>query len=62
MRLIVLSLFPVGRPIHVVKNINPTAEEIDKLHQEFIVQLVDLFEANKHRYLEDADNIHLVIS
>mgnify|MGYP000527759482 CR=1 FL=1 len=40
----------VGQPIHVEKNANPTAEDIDRLHYEYIQALEQLFEINKIKY------------
>ncbi|KAF5302449.1 hypothetical protein FQR65_LT08539 [Abscondita terminalis] len=51
----------VGQPIDVVKTPYPTQEQIDTVHNEFIKQLVALFEEQKHNYLKDSENAHLVI-
>ncbi|CAF1223141.1 unnamed protein product [Rotaria sordida] len=40
----------VGKPIHVKQNINPTSEEIDELHNQYIQAVEQLFEVNKHKY------------
>ncbi|UJR13194.1 hypothetical protein I4U23_000216 [Adineta vaga] len=40
----------VGKPIHVDKNLNPTSEDIDQLHQKYIQSLEQLYEFNKHKY------------
>ncbi|CAF4525374.1 unnamed protein product [Rotaria sp. Silwood2] len=40
----------VGKPIHVKQNVNPTSEDIDQLHNEYIQAVEELFEVNKHKY------------
>lgn len=40
---------------------DPTEEEINAVHEKFVNQLVDLFEQNKHKYIENAENTHLII-
>ncbi|GJM86630.1 hypothetical protein PR202_ga02507 [Eleusine coracana subsp. coracana] len=39
----------VGRPIEVVKNPKPTADEINEAHKEFVIAMQDLFEKYKAR-------------
>ncbi|GJQ75360.1 hypothetical protein Trydic_g5314 [Trypoxylus dichotomus] len=51
----------VGRPIEVEKNLEPTQEEVDKLHTKFIFELTQLFEEQKHLYIKDYKNIQLEI-
>ncbi|XP_045468409.1 2-acylglycerol O-acyltransferase 1-like isoform X2 [Harmonia axyridis] len=51
----------VGQPIEVKKTENPTQEDIDKLHQEFITKLTELFETQKKNYLKNHENVHLEI-
>lgn len=45
----------VGKPIRVQKIQNPSQEEVDKLHQHYIKELCDLFEAHKLKYNVPAD-------
>ncbi|CAF4280195.1 unnamed protein product [Rotaria sp. Silwood2] len=40
----------VGKPIHVKQNTNPTSEDVDKLHHEYLQAVEELFEVNKHKY------------
>ncbi|XP_034934957.1 2-acylglycerol O-acyltransferase 2-A-like [Chelonus insularis] len=51
----------VGSPIEVPKVTEPTREEINKYHDLFKEKLIELFETEKHKYLENADNIKLSI-
>ena len=39
----------VGRPIHVQCVENPTQEQIDTVHAQFLEELVRMFDAHKHR-------------
>jgi 2-acylglycerol O-acyltransferase 2 len=50
----------VGKPISVIKNENPSQQEVDELHQKFINELTVLFEEHKHNYLDNADGVHLI--
>ncbi|XP_038617985.1 2-acylglycerol O-acyltransferase 2 [Tachyglossus aculeatus] len=40
----------VGKPIEVEKKTNPTEEEVDQLHQLYMEELYNLFEAHKTKY------------
>lgn len=40
----------MGKPIAVQKTLNPSQEEVDQLHQRYIKELCDLFEAHKLKY------------
>ncbi|XP_004610886.1 2-acylglycerol O-acyltransferase 2 [Sorex araneus] len=40
----------VGKPIEVPKTPNPTQEQVDELHERYIKELCDLFEAHKLKY------------
>lgn len=54
--------FLVGKPVYVAKVEDPTEDEINAVHEKFVNQLVDLFEQNKHRYIDNADSTHLIIT
>lgn len=43
-------LFAVGSPIAVKQSSNPTAEEIEQLHQTYLQELKTLFEEHKGKY------------
>ncbi|XP_070411758.1 2-acylglycerol O-acyltransferase 2 isoform X2 [Nothobranchius furzeri] len=45
----------VGRPIRVEKNMKPTAEELDAVHQLYMEELSNLFEEHKGNYGVDKD-------
>lgn len=51
----------VGSPIDLPRIAEPTQEEIDEYHGKFVQGLVALFEAEKHKYIENADSVHLEI-
>ncbi|KAB0800415.1 hypothetical protein PPYR_06155 [Photinus pyralis] len=51
----------VGPPLDVQKIDNPSPEEISIVHQKFVDHLVEFFEQHKHKYVDDADNVKLVI-
>ena len=55
-----IFLFLVGAPINVNKVKSPTAEEVDKLHCQYITALQDLFDKHKRNYGIDEDK-HLII-
>lgn len=40
----------VGKPIKVQKILHPSEEEVDKLHEHYIKELCNLFEAHKLKY------------
>jgi len=50
----------VGSPIKVVKNSNPSEEEVNRLHGVYLTELKKLFEENKKEYC-DNKNIKLEI-
>ncbi|RVE50481.1 hypothetical protein evm_004906 [Chilo suppressalis] len=49
----------VGAPMEVAKNLEPTPEEVDKVHEEFTRRLVTLFESEKSKYLKDHEKVKL---
>ncbi|VEN50167.1 unnamed protein product [Callosobruchus maculatus] len=51
----------VGRPIDVPKIENPTKQQIDEYHKIFVEKLKELFEEQKHNYLENAEEKQLII-
>ncbi|XP_056681901.1 2-acylglycerol O-acyltransferase 2-like [Monodelphis domestica] len=40
----------VGKPIKVKQNINPSSDEVDHLHQQYMTELCNLFETHKIKY------------
>ncbi|CAF4623319.1 unnamed protein product [Rotaria sp. Silwood2] len=48
----------VGKPIHVKQNTNPTSEDVDKLHHEYLQAVEELFEVNKHKYRLEHKTVH----
>ena len=40
----------------------PSPEYVDEIHQKVIDSLNEMFEKYKHKYIENADNINLVIT
>lgn len=53
-------IFLVGAPIKVKKTQSPSPEEIDKIHQQYITALEELFEKHKKNY-GICENKHLQI-
>lgn len=51
----------VGAPIEVEKVPDPTNEQIEELHKKFTFHLLEFFENNKHKYIPNADNIHMEV-
>ncbi|XP_054432158.1 2-acylglycerol O-acyltransferase 2 [Pteronotus mesoamericanus] len=45
----------VGKPIEVKQVRQPSQEQVDKLHQHYLNELYNLFEAHKHKYNVPAD-------
>ena len=55
-----IFLFVVGAPINVNKVKSPTAEEVDKLHCQYITALQDLFDKHKRNYGIDEDKCLII--
>ncbi|KAK5644897.1 hypothetical protein RI129_006197 [Pyrocoelia pectoralis] len=53
----------IGKPIEVQKVLNPTKEEINNLHQKFKEELtrISLFNEYKLKYIENSENVNLII-
>lgn len=49
----------VGKPIDVPKVQEPKQELIDEIHEKFIKDLIELFESNKHKYIENSESTFL---
>ena len=47
--------FAVGKPIEVQQVVQPSREQVDELHQRYIHELCNLFEAHKLKYNVPAD-------
>lgn len=45
----------MGKPIPVKKMENPTEEQVENLHKQFIDAIIELFNSEKHKYLEEPD-------
>lgn len=48
--------------MEVAKNLDPSDEAVDAVHSRFVQRLVDLFESEKHKYLKNHQDVHLVIT
>lgn len=48
--------------MEVKRNLEPTDEEIDAVHAEFIERLTELFDSEKKKYLKNSENVKLVIT
>ncbi|KAK1134840.1 hypothetical protein K0M31_007609 [Melipona bicolor] len=46
-------------PMDLPKIEEPTKEQIDEYHGKFIEHMVDFFEKEKHKYVENADSVYL---
>ncbi|XP_058832632.1 2-acylglycerol O-acyltransferase 2-A-like isoform X1 [Topomyia yanbarensis] len=51
----------VGAPVQVTKLVNPSKEDVECLHEKFCAALEDLFETHKSKYIENFDNVRLVL-
>jgi len=50
-----MNLIAVGKAIDVECIKNPTDEEVDALHKKYMEGILNLFNSEKHKYLEDPD-------
>ncbi|XP_055620643.1 2-acylglycerol O-acyltransferase 2-A-like isoform X1 [Toxorhynchites rutilus septentrionalis] len=51
----------IGAPVEVEKIDNPSKEQIEALHVRFCAALEDLFETHKTKYVENYENVKLVL-
>ena len=51
----------IGAPIEVKQNSNPSRNEIDELHANFVKAIIKLYENHKEKYLTNSDTAKLVI-
>ncbi|XP_043579954.1 2-acylglycerol O-acyltransferase 1-like [Bombus pyrosoma] len=49
----------VGSPMELPKIEEPTREQVGEYHEKFVNHLVNFFENEKHKYIENADSVHL---
>ncbi|XP_053603891.1 2-acylglycerol O-acyltransferase 2-like [Plodia interpunctella] len=49
----------VGAPLHVKKNPNPSKTNIEEVQAQFKERLIELFEREKSKYLENYESLHL---
>ncbi|KAL9700748.1 hypothetical protein quinque_004189 [Culex quinquefasciatus] len=51
----------IGAPIEVARVETPSAEQIEALHAKFCTALEDLFETHKSSYVENHENVKLIV-
>lgn len=51
----------VGSPLELPKIENPSNEEINEYHAKFTEKLIELFETHKSKYIEDHENVSLIL-
>ncbi|XP_068972471.1 2-acylglycerol O-acyltransferase 1-like [Bombus flavifrons] len=49
----------VGSPMELPKIEEPTREQVVEYHEKFVKHLVNFFENEKYKYIENADSVHL---
>lgn len=54
-----LNFFLVGAPMEIPVIENPKQEEIDEYHEKFTDHLIDLFESEKSKYLNNHESVSL---
>lgn len=47
---VLIFYYTVGSPVPVTEITNPTQEEIDQLHAQYLEALTDLYKKNKDKY------------
>lgn len=52
-------VFAAGNPIEVSKVDNPTKEQVNELHCEFVQKLEEVFEKNKHHFVQNPEESFL---
>ncbi|KAL9920785.1 2-acylglycerol O-acyltransferase 2-like isoform 2-T2 [Glossina fuscipes fuscipes] len=52
----------VGSPIEVKQTYNPDPQYVNEIHQKVIEALEEMFEKYKHKYIQNANTVHLVIN
>nr|AFQ01091.1 2-acylglycerol o-acyltransferase [Glossina morsitans morsitans] len=52
----------VGSPIEVKQTYDPDPQYVNEIHQKVIQALEEMFEKHKHKYIENANNVNLVIN
>ncbi|KAM7344416.1 2-acylglycerol O-acyltransferase 2-like [Cochliomyia hominivorax] len=52
----------VGTPIEIKQEAHPSPEYVDEIHQQVIDSLYEMFDKYKHKYIENADEVKLVIN
>ncbi|XP_041970330.1 2-acylglycerol O-acyltransferase 2-A-like isoform X1 [Aricia agestis] len=52
----------VGAPMEVERNLDPTDEEVNAVHAQFTEKLIQLFESEKSKYLQNHENTELIIT
>lgn len=51
----------VGAPISVEKISSPTRDDVEKLHEKFMTELEKLFNEHKMKYIENQENVKLIM-
>uniref|UniRef100_A0A1A9V1Y7 Acyltransferase n=1 Tax=Glossina austeni TaxID=7395 RepID=A0A1A9V1Y7_GLOAU len=52
----------VGSPIEVKQTYDPDPQYVNEIHQKVIQALEEMFEKYKHKYIENANKVHLIIN
>jgi 2-acylglycerol O-acyltransferase 2 len=51
----------IGAPIDVERNLEPSKDDIDELHNKFMEEIQKLFDDNKNKYLKNWEDVTLVM-